>query len=124
MAQLKEVLTALEAQRASLQKELTKIEAAIKAVASIGSEDQASPAKQGKRRGMSAAGRARIAAAQKARWAKAKKQTAKKVTAPVAKPAKKRKMSAAGLAKIRAAVKARWAKVKAEKQTKAPVTAA
>lgn len=58
---------------------------------------------------MSAAGRARIIAAQKARWAKAK--AGKKA----AKPAKagRRKMSAAAKAKIAAAARARWAKAKA-----------
>jgi hypothetical protein len=57
---------------------------------------------------MSAGARARIAAAQRARWAKVKGS----------KPAKspgagKRKMSAAARAKIAAAAKARWAKAKA-----------
>lgn len=58
---------------------------------------------------MSAAGRARIAAAQKVRWAKlkAKKAAPKKAT---------RKISAAGRAKIAAAQKARWAKIKAAKK--------
>jgi hypothetical protein len=66
-------------------------------------------AKPKKRRKMSAAGRARIAEAQKARWAKLK---GKKLSA---KPAKKtkRKMSAAARAKISAAAKKRWAKAKA-----------
>jgi hypothetical protein len=63
-----------------------------------------------KRRKMSAAGRAKIAAAQKARWAKAKGKSA-----PAAKPQLKRKISAAGIARIRAAQKARWAKIKAKK---------
>jgi hypothetical protein len=64
--------------------------------------------------GMSAAGRARIAAAQRARWAKVKAKTARGPVA-AAKPAmKKRKISAAGLAAIKAAQKARWAKVKGE----------
>jgi len=60
---------------------------------------------------MSAAGRAKIAAAQKARWAKVKGAK------PAVKPAKKRKMSAAARAKIAAAAKARWAKVKAAGKT-------
>ncbi len=67
----------------------------------------------GGRRKISAAGIARIRAAQKARWAKVK------AVAPE-KPAKAgrrgpRKMSAAARAKIAAAQKARWAKVRAEK---------
>ena len=63
-----------------------------------------------KKRGMSAAGRAAVAAAQKARWAKLKGKKAAKTVA------KKRKMSAAGRAAIVAAQKARWAKVKAAKK--------
>lgn len=66
-----------------------------------------------KKKGMSAAGRARIAAAQRKRWAKLK---GKKTTTTVAK--KKHKMSAAGRAAIAAAAKARWAKVRAEKAKK------
>jgi len=62
-----------------------------------------------KRRKISAAGRARIAAAQRARWAKRKgRKSPVKLTH---KPA--RKLSAAARAKISAAAKARWAKAKA-----------
>jgi len=66
---------------------------------------------------MSAAGRAKVAAAQKARWAKIK--AAKGKTSVVA-PAKKarKKMSAEARAKIAAAAKARWAKVKAAQAKK------
>ena len=71
------------------------------------------PAKGAKKGGMSAAGRARVAAAQRARWAKIN------AAKPAAKaPAKKKKftMSAAAKAKISAAAKARWAKVRAAKK--------
>ena len=69
-------------------------------------------AKRGpKKGGMSAAGRAKIAAAQKARWAKFH---AKSEPAKTEKPAK-RKMSAAGRAAIVKAQKLRWAKIKAKK---------
>ena len=70
-----------------------------------------SPVKEPKKRHMSAAGRARIAAGQKARWAKIK---GKKADAPK----KHHKMSAAGRARIAAAAKARWAKAKAAGKTK------
>jgi hypothetical protein len=60
---------------------------------------------------MSAVARAKIAAAQKARWAAVKTPAAKPVAKSVVK--KKSTMSAAGRAKISAAAKARWAKVKA-----------
>ena len=62
--------------------------------------DHASPQK---RRTMSKSARARIAAAQRARWAAQKQQQAQP-----AKP-KKRKLSAAGLRAIREATKKRWA---------------
>ncbi|MDR3459895.1 MAG: hypothetical protein P4N60_20900 [Verrucomicrobiae bacterium] len=72
----------------------------------------AKPAKASKKGGMSAAGRARVAAAQRARWAKIK------AAKPADKaPAKKKfTMSAAAKAKIGAAAKARWAKIKAAKK--------
>jgi hypothetical protein len=70
---------------------------------------------------MSAAGRARIAAAVRARWAKVKG------TAPSTKPAQtpKRKMSAEGLANIRAGVAKRMAaQSKAVQKPKRKMTAA
>ena len=76
---------------------------------SIPAVAQAVPRKKHK---MSAAGRARISAAAKARWAKvnAGKSSAKPATKA------KRKMSAAGRARISAAAKARWAKIRAAKK--------
>jgi hypothetical protein len=62
----------------------------------------------GGRRTMSASARARIAAAQRARWAKYKANKPAK-----ARGAGRRKMSAAAKAKIAAAARARWAKAKA-----------
>ena len=94
MAELKEEISALEKELASI----------------FGSPATAAPAPKRKFK-MSAAGRARIAAAQKARWAKAKKSE----PAPAVK--KKRTMSAAGRARIAAAAKARWAKAKAAGKT-------
>ena len=71
---------------------------------------EAAPAKP-KRKKISAAGIARIRAAQRARWA-----VIKKAKAP-AKPAKKRKVTAAGRARLAALARARWAKVKAAGRT-------
>jgi hypothetical protein len=81
-------------------------------------------AKRGRKK-ISAAGIAKIIAAQKARWAKVKsaakgaaKPAAKaSVKAPAKAPAKKGKMSAAARAKIAAAARARWAKAKAAGRT-------
>lgn len=61
-----------------------------------------------RRNRMSAAGRARIIAAQKARWAKFKKEKGASGST-----VKTRRFSAAARAKIAAAARARWAKVKA-----------
>ena len=65
---------------------------------------------------MSAAGRARISAAQSARWAKLK-ATANGAS-PKAAPGKKRKMSPAAKARLSALAKARWAKAKTAGKTK------
>jgi len=73
----------------------------------LGGSAGATKATPGKRT-MSASARARIAAAQRARWAKVKGSKAAK---PAGAP--RRKMSAAARAKIAAAAKARWAKAKA-----------
>jgi len=92
-----------------------KIVALEKQLAGItGAKTPAKAAKPAKKKGMSAAGKARISAAAKLRWAKvkaAKTKTAPKAVKPVAaKPAKKKfVMSAAAKAKISAAAKARWA---------------
>ena len=62
-----------------------------------------------KRRQLSAAGRARIAAAQRARWAKIRGEKQNVVTMP-----KRRTMSAAARKKIAVAQRARWARVRAQ----------
>ena len=62
-----------------------------------------------KRKQISAAGIARIRAAQKARWAAVKKSKGPAKSAPK----RKRKLSAAGRARLVALARARWAKVKA-----------
>jgi len=74
--------------------------------------------RKGKR---SAAARAKMAAAQKARWAKVKAKTSPATpAAPAPEKKKKRKMSPEGKARIIAAQKARWAKKRAAAETKAP----
>lgn len=106
--------------QATLLNEKAKLEARLTALRKVLGGDVvvavAPAAKRGGRRTFSAATKAKMAAAQKARWAKLKGNAAPAtatVSAPV--PKKKRKMSAAGKANIRAAVKARWAKVNALK---------
>ena len=69
------------------------------------------PATKAPKGGMSAAGRARIAAAQKARWAKIHSAKGGTQAGKPVMPAKRKGgMTAAGRARIIAAQKARWAK--------------
>ncbi|MHB8522253.1 MAG: hypothetical protein ACYDH9_16050 [Limisphaerales bacterium] len=69
----------------------------------------------GKKRTMSASARARIAAAQRDRWAKIHAAKAPAGKAQVKRKGKKHTMSAAGRARIGAAARARWAKFHAAK---------
>jgi hypothetical protein len=87
-----------------LRQERARIDQAIQALTSLnGTSSKAAPT-----RTMSASARRRIAAAQRARWAK---QKAIRTPSGTARP--KRRISPAGIARIRAAAKARWAKVRA-----------
>jgi hypothetical protein len=104
MANLAGVVQQLQRERDQAAKVVESLDAALAALngGSYG---------RGNRRHLSAAGRARIAAAQRARWARVRRNGGQKqnvVTIP-----KKRTMSAAARRKIAAAQKARWAKVKA-----------
>jgi hypothetical protein len=98
-------LSAQQLRRAAAIKE--KIDALEGELGKILGGGGTTAASNGKRT-MSASARARIGAAQKARWAKVKGGKAAKPAA-----AGRRKMSAAARAKIAAAAKARWAKAKA-----------
>ena len=103
---------ALKEQLENLQRELASIletPAAPQAPAAPAAAPQAAPQKKGT---ISAAGIARIKAAQKARWAKIKA-----AAEPAALPKQKKfTMSAAAKAAISKAAKARWAKIKAAKK--------
>ena len=94
---------------ASLETELGQLLGAEQTVA-----DPAQPSGKRKR---SAAVKARMSAAQKARWADRKKAAAP--GAAPQPPKKKRKMSAEARARITAGTKARWAKYNAEKKKQA-----
>ena len=105
-----------------LEQERDRLDVAIKAIGGISRNGTRSAritrGRRGRRR-MSAAGRTRIAAAQRARWAK---QRGRKTKATGAKRGRKpRHMSAAARAKIAAAQRARWAK---QRKTEKPKAAA
>jgi hypothetical protein len=105
MANLTGVVQFLKKEQDRLTKELHGISAALAAFGK-------SYGKQAGTRTLSAAGRARIGAAQRARWAKVRgsKSPSRNAAAP------KRTMSAATRKRIAAAQRARWAKVKAAKK--------
>jgi hypothetical protein len=86
-----------------IQQQLFGLNAALAAFAGVYTNNR----KSKPRRKMSAKGRARIAAAQRARWAKVRSQK----VVPI-----KRTMSASARRKIAAAQRARWARIKREKQ--------
>jgi hypothetical protein len=105
-------------QAADLKERITTLEQEFDAILGGNGSAIPSPLQAAKttKKGMSAAGRARIAAAQKARWAKVKAANPAKAVNPaqVTKHGKiKRTMSAAAKAKISAAAKKRWKKAKA-----------
>ena len=107
MTNLGRVIEMLRKEHHRLTREISAVSAALSAFRAAYGK---SP-KNGS--GMSAAGRARIAAAQRARWAKAKENSrnANVVTIP-----KKRTLSASARRKIAAAQRARWSKVRAAKK--------
>jgi glycine/serine hydroxymethyltransferase len=97
-----------------LKKEHDRLSKQIKAVSAALSAFGAEYARVKPRSGISAAGRASIAAAQRARWAKIRAKNGK---TNIVRMPKRRTMSAAARRKIAAAQRARWAKVKAAKRT-------
>jgi len=106
MPNLAGVVRLLKKEQDRLTKELHGITAALAAFG------QAYVKGTGRRK-LSAAARARIAAAQKARWAKVRAKAGKSDTVVTV---RKRTLSASARRKIAAAQRARWAKVKAGKK--------
>jgi len=104
-------------QAANLKEQIEKLQAQLNQLQGTKAVAVIVPAGKNTKKKISAAGIARIKAAQKARWA-AIKGVAK--SAPAAKPVKKarKKMSTEARAKIAQAAKARWAKVHAAKAVK------
>ena len=120
MANLTSALQELRAERSRAQLQVAKLDQAISAIESLNGSGTYRDATQPKRM-ISAASRRKMALAQKARWAKARKEPLQPAglaksesSAPI-----KRTMSAAVRAKIRRAAKARWAKIRAEQSKKA-----
>jgi hypothetical protein len=91
----------------AIKEVIERLEAQLASIAGDGAL-AAAPFKR-RRRKMSALAKARMGAAQRARWAAIRGDK----TAPEKKARKRRRFSAATRAKLAASAKARWAKVKA-----------
>jgi hypothetical protein len=92
-------------QAAKIKEKIQTLEGKVNRI--LGPSSTPTPTAAPKKRRMSAAARARITAAQKARWAKVKSHAANPAHSP------KRKISSAARAKMAAAARARWKKAKA-----------
>jgi hypothetical protein len=108
LANLYGIVKQLKKERDRVQHQLSGLNAALAAFARV----YAGNTVTNPRRKMSSRGRARIAAAQRARWAKVRGH---KVVS-IAKP-RKRTMSASARRKIAAAQRKRWAKLKRQKRS-------
>jgi hypothetical protein len=100
-----------------VERELSGLNAALAAFVNVYA-GKSKPTTGRKRSKMSAAARRRIAVAQRARWAKARKGSPPAVVGAARKTGSappKRTMSASARRKIAAAQRARWAKVKQKK---------
>jgi|HubBroStandDraft_6_1064221.scaffolds.fasta_scaffold68515_2 hypothetical protein len=102
-----------------LTKQIQGISAALSAFGAVYGEPNGAGRKMegaGERRTMSASARARIGAAQKARWAKLKGKNGQTKSAAPGAPKKGRTMSASARRKIAAAQRLRWKKFKASQK--------
>jgi hypothetical protein len=106
MVNLSGVVQQLRKERDQAARTVERLEAALAAL-----NGDSYGRRTGTRRKISAAGRARIAAAQRARWARVRGSGGQKRN--VVRMPKKKTMSAAARRKIAAAQRARWAKLKA-----------
>jgi 16S rRNA G1207 methylase RsmC len=105
MGNMSKVVRQLSKERARLTDELHRVTAALTAFGKVYLSGSNPKGTANAKRTISAAGRQRIAAAQRARWAKQKQGQ---------KP--RRTMSASARRKIAAAQRKRWAKVKGQKK--------
>src|SRR6185437_14135342 len=118
MANLSRALNELRQESSRAEREVERLDNAISVLQGlVGGNHLGRPARSGRtarmgrpRRRMSAAGRRKIASAQRARWAKLRARRSQRAT---------RTFSAAARNRMAAAQRARWAKLKAEKNKKA-----
>jgi hypothetical protein len=115
MGNLTNALQQLRAERRETQLQVEKLDQAISVIESLNGSGTFGKAKEPIRI-ISAASRRKMAQAQRARWAKARKESQPVGAAKTGSALVKRTMSASARRKIAAAQRARWAKVKAQQK--------
>jgi hypothetical protein len=106
------IVTELRAERAHLVNNLRHVDAALAVLGKLEGGKFATAS----RRSLSATARRKMAAAQKARWAKVRGESRAAINGKPGSARPKRTLSAAARRKIAAAQRARWAKVRAAQQ--------
>jgi hypothetical protein len=121
MANLTSALQELREERKQAQYQVDKLESAISVLEDlVGRNGSLTRTAVGGSRVVTTTARWRMAAAQRARWAKVRQQAQTPQTnKPRTTPSPKRTLSAAGRRKIAAAQRARWARVKVQQTKKA-----
>src|SRR5579864_3713643 len=116
MGNLTNALQQLRAERKQAQQQVEKLDQAISVIESLNGSGTFGKASQPTRI-ISAASRRRMAQAQRARWARARKESQPREAAKTLGSAPvKRTMSAAARRKIAAFQRARWQKIKAQQK--------
>jgi hypothetical protein len=119
MATLDSVLQQLRSEHKQAQAAVGKLEQAISAIEGLnGNHAETTLSGTRPKKTMSAAARRRIAQAQRARWAKVRKQSSPHASGKPSNSGKPR-ISAEGRKRIAAAARARWARVRAQQRKKA-----
>ena len=122
MANLTNVLQQLRDERKRAEAQIHKLDSAISVLQGLDGRNGSTTARTGARQGrvVSAAARQRMAAAQRARWARERQgsQTGRSKGQRRA-PSHRRTLSPAARRRIAAAQKARWAKFRAQRAKKA-----
>jgi hypothetical protein len=116
-----DLIAIIKREERKLERELSKLQSkfnGLRAAAKALGDSTIRGVTQVKKRVLSAAAKAKISKATKARWAKFRVEKDKKAlgnsVVRKTKQVKKRVLSAAGRAKISRAAKARWAKIRAQ----------
>jgi hypothetical protein len=118
MGNLNNALQELRSERQQAQLQVEKLDQAISVIESLNGSGTSRKANQPTRI-ISAASRRKMAQAQRARWARARKESQPMALAKTTGSAPvKRTMSAAARRKIAAFQRARWAKIKQQKKAK------